>query len=157
PTAPAPLIPGSMFTVVDQFSTQNNFYGPQVGLQGWWWRNRFFVNARGLVAIGDTNQQVTRVGTTVITAPVCAPIVTSGGLLAQPSNGGTVSRDVFSVIPQIGFNVGYQVTEHIWPFVGYTFLYWNNVARPGDQIDLGVNTTQVPRFGGAGAAGALVG
>jgi hypothetical protein len=28
--------------------------------------------------------------------------------------------------------------------VGYTFLYWSQVVRPGNQIDTTVNTTQVP-------------
>jgi hypothetical protein len=28
--------------------------------------------------------------------------------------------------------------------VGYSFLYWSNVVRPGDQIDRTVNFTQVP-------------
>src|SRR4029077_9191234 len=114
PTALPPLVTGIMFTVVDQFTTQNNFYGPQIGLQGWWWRNRFFVNARGLLAVGDTNQQVTRIGTTIITPPGGAPTVANGGLLVQPTNSGTVNRDLFSVIPQVGLNVGFQLTDHIW-------------------------------------------
>ncbi len=32
--------------------------------------------------------------------------------------------------------------------MGYDFLYWSSVARPGDQIDRTVNSTQIaPRTG----------
>jgi hypothetical protein len=44
----------------------------------------------------------------------------------------------------VGINVGYQLTEHLRAFVGYSFLYWTHVARPGDQIDRAVNPTQLP-------------
>jgi hypothetical protein len=29
-------------------------------------------------------------------------------------------------------------------YAGYNFLYWNNVIRPGDQIDRTVDVTFVP-------------
>jgi len=97
---------GTHVAVTDQFSTQNDFYGPQIGVQGEWWRDRFFVNARALVAIGTTHQHVTINGTTVFTPAAGAPTVASGGLLALPSNIGSYSRDEFSVIPEVGINVG---------------------------------------------------
>jgi len=50
----------------------------------------------------------------------------------------------FLGFPQLGVNVGYQLTDNVRAFVGYTFLYWNDVLRPGDQIDRVVNTTQSP-------------
>ena len=65
------------------------------------------------------------------------------GLLVQPTNAGTYNRDQFSVIPQIGLTGGYQVTQRLRLTAGYTLLYWTRVARPGDQIDLDVNTEQI--------------
>lgn len=141
---------GSQVTVMDQFCTKNDFYGGQIGLRGEWRRERFFVNARVLVALGDTRQEATINGSTTIRPLGGLPATSIGGLLAQPTNIGTHRRDVFSVIPEVGINVGYQVTPHLRAYVGYTFLYWNDVVRPGDVIDLGVNPTQLPSGAGAG-------
>ncbi len=54
------------------------------------------------------------------------------------------------MVPEIGFNVGRQVTNNIRLYVGYTFLYWSSVVRPGDQIDFVVNPTQLPTSAGPG-------
>lgn len=72
-----------------------------------------------------------------------------GGYFAQPTNIGNHSRTVFAVVPEIGLNVGYKVTNWIILLLGYTFLFTNNVVRPGDQIDRGINPTQNASFGGA--------
>jgi hypothetical protein len=70
--------------------------------------------------------------------------VRQGGLLTQPTNIGERDRNVFSVVPEIGVNVGYQVTDGLRVFAGYSFMYWTNVVRPGDQVDRVVNVTQLP-------------
>jgi hypothetical protein len=67
-----------------------------------------------------------------------------GGFLALPTNMGHFDRDHFAVVPEFGLHFGYQVTDHVRAFAGYTFLYWDNVVRPGNQIDLTVNPSQVP-------------
>jgi len=40
--------------------------------------------------------------------------------------------------------LGYDLTPRLKATVGYTLLYWTNVARPGDQIDLNVDPRQFP-------------
>ena len=52
------------------------------------------------------------------------------GFLAGPINIGHHTRNVFSVVPEIGFNVGYQVTEHVRLFAGCNFLYWTQRRSP---------------------------
>ena len=131
-------------SVVDQFITQNNFYGGQIGLRGEWWRGRLFVNARGTLALGDTEQHVRISGSTVLTLPDGTVVTRPGGLLALPSNIGSFHHDDFSVVPELRINVGYQVTDHLRAFIGYTFLYWTEVVRPGEQVNLNVNSTQIP-------------
>ena len=69
---------------------------------------------------------------------------TNAGLLAQGTNLGSRSTNEFSVIPEGTTAVGYQVTEGIRAFVAYSALYWTNVTRAGDQIDMVVNATQIP-------------
>ena len=48
------------------------------------------------------------------------------------------------MIPEIGATMGYQVTPRLRIIGGYTLLYWANVVRPGDQIDLDLNATLIP-------------
>ena len=40
--------------------------------------------------------------------------------------------------------VGYQVTSHLRAYAGYTFLYWDQVVRAGQQVDLTVNPNLLP-------------
>ena len=80
------------------------------------------------------------------------PTTTPGGFFAQPSNIGTYNQNSITFIPEFGATVEYQVSNHLKATAGYSFMYWNKVARPGDQIDTNVNTSQL--LGGtlAGAA-----
>ena len=130
-------------------NTRNQFYGGQLGARAEVWRGGLFVDVTGKVALGDTHQTVDINGSTTITPPGGPAIVLPGGLLALPTNIGHYSRDQFSVVPQVGVNVGYQVTNNLRVLVGYTLLYWSDVVRPGDQIDLGVNSTAHPNESGA--------
>ncbi len=142
-TAPGPF-QGATALVDDRFAARNNFYGTQVGFAGEYRFDRFFVGGRALVALGVTQEVVNISGTTVLTTPGMGTNTFPGGLLAQTSNIGHHSRDKFGVIPEVGFNVGYQITNNIRAFVGYNFLYWNSVVRPGNQIDTRVNPNLIP-------------
>ena len=150
PTVPPPFVPGSTIGVYDHFETRNNFYGGQIGARMEWWRGNFFVNVLGVVALGDTQQEVLVNGVTTFTSPTGAVIREPGGLLAQATNIGSRSRDELSFVPEVNFNVGYQFTSHWSAYVGYSFLYWSSVVRPGNQIDIGVNPTQIPSASGQG-------
>jgi hypothetical protein len=135
---------GSNLIVLDQFSTRNRFYGGQLGTAAEWRRGRWVVDFRGKVALGVTHQTVDINGGTVITRPGGAQQTFAGGLLTAPSNIGHYSRDRFSVVPEVGLTLGYQLTDHMKILAGYNFLYWTNVARPGGQIDRNVNTNLIP-------------
>jgi hypothetical protein len=146
------LASGGSFVINDTFQTHNNFYGGQLGLVGEARWGRWSVNMFGKVALGVTQQVVNINGSTLITPPGGTATAFPGGLLTQPSNIGHFSRDVFGVVPEAGVNLGYQLTPHLRTFIGYNFLYWNNVVRPGQQIDLVVNTNQIPPAIGGGPA-----
>lgn len=142
------------FVVRDSFQTRNRFYGGQLGLEAEMRWGRWSLDLRGKVALGNVNQTVTISGATAITPLPGGPTtVQPGGLLALPSNMGRYSRDRFGVLPEVGVNLGYQVTDHLRAFVGYNFLYLSDVVRPGEQVDLVLNTAQLPRLGGGGATG----
>ncbi|HEY1380684.1 MAG TPA: BBP7 family outer membrane beta-barrel protein, partial [Gemmataceae bacterium] len=148
--------PGTHVVITDRFATENEFYGGQLGTVIQARRGRWTADLRTTVALGWTHERSTIEGGQVRTPPGGAPELFLGGLLALDSNIGRRSRDVFSVVPEVGLNLGYQVTDSLRAFVGYNFLYWSNVIRPGDQIDTVIDVTRVPAFVRPGTAVAPV-
>ena len=142
------LVPTTVFNVilpagtqnasVDAFDTRNRFYGGQAGFQWQARRGRATARLFGKIGLGATHQNVDVDGLTVLRVPTAGQVMSSGGRLTQRSNLGEHRRDRFSVVPEIGAYLGYDVVEGVNLFAGYTLLYWTNVVRPGDQIDLGL-------------------
>lgn len=134
----------SAIAIGDRFDTTNDFYGAQVGLMGQVMRGRFFSSMTGKFALGSTYQVSNINGFTSLLGPTAPIATTAGGLLALPSNIGLHSRSAFSYVPELGVNAGYEVTKHVRAYVGYTFLYWSEVLRPGDQMNPTITKTQLP-------------
>ena len=139
----SPVLAGETIHGFDQINTRNQFYGGQIGIRTEVWQGRWFADIVGKVALGATEQTIDINGATTLTPPLPG-LGGRGDLLTQSSNIGHYSRDVFSVLPELGLNVGYQVTNNLRLYAGYTFLYWSNVTRPGDAINLQVNSTRTP-------------
>lgn len=137
----------------DRFGTSNTFYGGQVGAKGEWKSGRFSLDGVAKVALG-VNQQIVNIdGFSILAIPGLAPSTAPGGTYAQVTNMGRHYKSTFSVIPEVGINVGVNLTERLKASVGYSFIYWSNVARPGSQIDHTVHEAVVPthqNFTGAG-------
>jgi hypothetical protein len=137
--------PGDVLTDQDRFSTVNHFYGMQVGSQLHWEGERFFADAFGKLAFGATHQRVDINGATALfPGGTGVPQITPGGLLALPSNSGTHTRTTFGFVPEVGLDLGVRLTPHVRLSTGYSFLYWNQVMRPGDVINRAVNPSMVP-------------
>jgi hypothetical protein len=136
--------PPSTMSDFDSFHTSNKFYGGQIGSRFDWRSGRFHANVLTKLALGTTQELVTISGSTSVFTPGAATVTALGGILAQPTNIGTYFRNEFGVVPEVGLNFGYQVTPHIEVLVGYSFLYWNSVVRPGNTIDHTVNASQIP-------------
>ena len=132
--------------ITDRFATSNQFYGGQVGAEGRWIRGRFTLDGKAKIALGVTQQSLDVSGTQVFLRGV-NPDPRPGGALALPSNIGHFTRSRVAVIPEVGATIGYYATDWMRVSVGYNFLYWSDVVRPGDQIDRNINTNQVPNFG----------
>lgn len=137
----------------DHFETRNDFYGGQLGLDWTWHPGRWFIDMRAKVAVGDSYRSVGINGATAFLAPGGAATVSNGGLLALPSNIGHFDNSRFGVVPEAGINIGYQLTDNLRLYVGYTFLYWANVFRPGDQVDTVIDQSQIPGAVGVAPAG----
>lgn len=137
--------PGTRFLVQDRFSAINNFYGPQVGVIGEIRWRRLFMNTSLKLALGATSQRVEIEGETYVVPPAGPSQALAGGLLARPSNIGNYNRNVFSIVPELGLQLGLQVTDNMRVFVGYNLLVWTNVQRPGAAVPRAVNGTFLQR------------
>lgn len=135
---------GSKYIWIDDFHTWNNFYGADMGVRGEYSIDDFFINGSAKVALGvtdegvDVNGGLTQITTVTSLDNFGNPVKTikvvskgGGGLLETPAS---FQRDRFTVIPEVGLNIGYQFRPWLRGWVGYSLLYWSSVVRPGDQI-----------------------
>lgn len=127
---------------LDLFDTDNRFDGGQVGFETVLSRGRWSLRSLTKVHLGNMRQQVRIFGISSDRTPPAAGNVTSGGLLAM-GNQGDRSRDVFSFIPEANIKLGYRVRDNISLSVGYSFLYFDNVALVGDVIDTSVDGSTI--------------
>lgn len=152
-TSTDPAVGAGALLLQDKFSTNNQFHGGEVGMQFEMCRNRWVFEFLPKIALGNNHMTANVAGFTQTTAPVTGtrtyePV----GLLTTATNSGLHSRDQFAVVPEMSLEVGYQLTRHTRATFGYTFIYWSQVARAGDQIDRrvpipgDVTTTGHPTF-----------
>jgi hypothetical protein len=149
----APSVPGfggHRVNLQDEFRTDNRFYGGQVGLEAGVQFARLTLDFRGKLALGQMQQVADVSGVTVDRRPDGSTAIIPGGLFALRSNGGRHQRDELAFVPEVGLNVGLQLTRHLKVYAGYSFLWVSTVARAGEQIDPVVNVTQFPIRGGVG-------
>jgi len=129
------------FLINDRFGTTNTFNGVDLGMMHTRRRGVWSADFLVKLAIGNTHQTVDISGDTRINGVLQRP---DGGLLAQSTNIGRYERDRMTVLPELGANLGYYITPNFKLRAGYTFIYWSNVVRPGDQIDTDVNPAFLP-------------
>jgi hypothetical protein len=142
-----PLVPaGTTATVDDRFSTHNQFYGAQVGVQAEYRRKLMFAEFKGSIGLGGTAQTLVIDGSQLVTQPGQGTQVFQGGLLALPSNMGRFTHGEFSFVNELAVNLGMQITPGMRVFVGYDFLFWTRVMRASEQIDRVIDVNQVPNF-----------
>jgi hypothetical protein len=144
PGSNSPFVSGGVLSLFDLFDTRNQFYGGQIGSEAEFLLDRWVVNLRGKLGLGVMHQQADVFGVTNLVTPSGISAF-AGGLYAQASNSGSHRRDVFGVVPELGINVGYQVSRHLRATVGYSGLFaLGCVIRPGDQLDRTLNPNLVP-------------
>jgi len=131
------------FDVTDAFDTENDFHGAEIGLLLEYESCRLSLEVLAKVALGNNNRIIRIDGDTTITTNG-VPDDYSGGILAQRTNIGEYGGDEFAVVPEVGITLGYQLTRRLRATFGYSFLYWSDVARPGEQIDTRVNPNLFP-------------
>ena len=95
------------------------------------------------MGFGNIGQEVAiRGATTTVDGGTQQVTNTAAGVLAQGSNSGVYSRDRFGFMPELGVKLGYDLRKNVKFTVGYTFLYWSDVALAGDQVNPTVDLLQ---------------
>ncbi len=132
------------YSITDTFQTKNEFHGAELGLNTQLRRGRWSLDLLSKVALGNNTRTVSINGNTVFTNSTGESTTEAGGLLATRTNMGKYSSNSFAMIPQIGLELGYQLSCRTRVFVGYNLLYWGDVYRAGDQIDMNVDPSNLP-------------
>ena len=153
-TDPEGLEPlGTSRSIIDTFDTRNQFHGVNLGFAGRVQRARWSMDMLMKLGVGNTHSRVALDGSTTVTPPDGGdPVTYDSGLLVLPSNRETVSHNQFSMVPELGFNVGYDLTRRLRATVGYSLIYWSHVARAAEQMNTDLNPTQFPPDELVGAA-----
>jgi hypothetical protein len=138
--AQGPILPGTTQELFDWFDTKNQFHGGELGLAyqrrvGGCWSLDLLLK----LALGNTRSRVSIQGATQTTVPGGGSADFLGGLLAQETNIGLYEQNDFAVIPELNLSFACDLTCQLRLTFGYDLLYWSAVARPADQIDLGVS------------------
>jgi hypothetical protein len=143
-SGPQGAAPGTAFLIEDSFRARNDFHGSEVGFVAEASGGRWSFEMLAKVALGNNHQSVTVNGSTSITPPGQPAEVFGEGIYAGRTNIGTYQRDRFVMVPQFGVEIGYQWTGNFRTFLGYNVLYWPEVMRSADQIDLNLDTGNFP-------------
>jgi hypothetical protein len=146
-TSLLPAPDNGQFLIRDQFATGNLFNGADLGVLWQGQRGVFSLDLLMRLALGSTHQRVQIAGNTSVRGSSDAGNNfenAPGGVFAQRTNIGEYARNRFAVVPELGVTVGCALTPQWRATLGYTFLYWSSVVRPGDQMDRDLNPNLFP-------------
>jgi hypothetical protein len=144
---------GSTF---DRFYTENNFYGGQLGVRLVGDFGRLRPSLTSKVALGATIETLDITGNAVLPSNAVPPAGTAqlpGGFYTASSNIGRSTHSEFAVVSETNFSVSANVSERVSFTLGYSFLYWSNILRSGDQITRVINPNLNPAFSTFGTPG----
>jgi hypothetical protein len=139
--------PSTVLVQSDSFSTRNQFYGGQLGTRLSWQDTWLGFDVTGKLALGPSHQVVDIQGVSSQTGPGGINGTFPGGFFVQGTNIGRFTANQLTVIPAVELKVNFTITPHLRAFVGYDFMYWNQVVRPGSQVDRNINLSQSAVFG----------
>ncbi len=138
-------IAGTSFQLSDEFSTRNEFHGAEAGVRVTRCSSPLMsIEFLGKFALGNTSSQATLAGITNVTAPTGETTTQPAGLLVQSTNRGTFNTSEFSALGEAAVTLRRQFGAGWSGTFGYTFFFWTDVVRAGEQIDTSVNVTQIP-------------
>ena len=135
---------GTSYDLYDAFATHNTFNGGEVQVDfqqqigdRWWGQ----MAAKAALGATRSRSQISGQTTTIDST---STTVTEGGLLTQGTNLGSYGSTNVSSILEFDVSVRRKLSPCTALVFGYDCVFWTKVLRAGDQIDLGVNRTQIP-------------
>jgi Putative beta barrel porin-7 (BBP7) len=128
----------------DRFKTTNNFFGGQAGARVTWTTGPVSIESVTKLGLGATVERTEISGATTVVNGAGVASSAPGGILATTANIGGYSQTRFSLVPEEDLNFNLALTPYISARIGYTFMYWTNVVRPGDQVTRVASPTLVP-------------
>lgn len=144
-----PPNPVDIWNTTDAFDARNRFFGVQLGGRATWDQGPWVGSFVGKVALGSMQERVNISGflETNDYNNYGPTQIFPGGYFALPTNSGDHSRSTFAIVPEVALNLGYRLTPQATVYVTGSFLYLSNVARPGEQINRNINTSQSVAWG----------
>lgn len=142
-------------TSSEHFGTRNQFVGGTLGGRGEYRSGNWVVSLLSTFSVGNNFQNLVIDGQSTRSGGAAAVTGTTPGFLyVQPSNMGRFSSNDVGFVSTLQAKAGYQFTQRLRGVFGYEFTYWNNVLRPGNQVDGTVNLSQNGAFGTGVLSGA---
>jgi hypothetical protein len=135
---------GTTLDAADRFDSSNTFNGVELGVSSQIRRCAWTLDLLMKLGLGETRSTTTINGSTTTTPAGGTATTYNAGLLALSSNSGTFTGSQFSIMPELGFTLGYDITSRLRATMGYSFIYWSQVRRAGEQIDTNINPNLFP-------------
>jgi Putative beta barrel porin-7 (BBP7) len=145
------IVPGTEIVTVDQFETKNLFNGIDFGVKTRLTWCDWSLDLLAKAAVGDVVRDVDIRGSQIVTVPGANTVQNTGGLLALKSNIGHHTSNDWTILPEFGATLNWQVCCHVKVSAGYSFLLLEDIARAAEQVDLRVNPNLLPGPGSSTA------
>ncbi|QDT06328.1 hypothetical protein K227x_47370 [Rubripirellula lacrimiformis] len=131
---------GTRRTFSDRFNAENEFNGGQLGFDMVMHRGRWTVQSLTKVHLGNMDQRVSAAGDYTRQIPA-GPLTSGSGGVLTAGNQFSTDRSVFAFAPEANFKLAYAFRPNVKLTVGYSFLYFDNVALASDAINRNVSGT----------------
>jgi hypothetical protein len=144
------FIPGTALLSTDSFQTINDFHGVEYGFRTEFTRGPWSLDILTKMAAGYIRRETVINGSTLTSVPGTPTTTGVGGVYALSSNIGSHFDNAWVVAPELGLDIGYQLTPNVRLRAGYSLLFLQGVGRAADQIDFTINPNLFPpAIGGA--------
>jgi len=135
---------GTKITATDSFVAQNEFNAFDLGLRTEVRAGTWTVDFLTKVATGGIFREVKIRGNTLATVPGAAPVSRNGGVFALSSNIGNHRSEDWTIFPEFGIHLAWQISSRLQMHLGYSFLFMNDIVRAHDQLNLTINPGLFP-------------
>ncbi len=127
----------------DDFSSQNVFHGLDLGFRSTYTGKQWSLSLLGKFSPGNMSRTVDIRGRTARTYFTGATDSTPAGLYALSSNSGSHESHKWTVVPELGANLNWNLRPNLALRLGYSAIVLPRVARADDQIDFNINPTLI--------------